>query len=338
MQCSNCQFENMPGIQTCGRCGASLQLASLPIDVHPPRASGAAKLWRRWFPIARYWRRYRTAGVTVLGDVRRAAWPDMPVPGLLLRTIVPGWAQHYTGRLGRARWMFGCYLGLLLTGLLFIGTGLGWLLLGLALSLHAASVMDIVAAGVTDFGRRLIYSAVATAVLVALIYYPAGRLLALVATPQRFNAAAFPFMAGDVVLVNASAYRQSDPQPGDVVHYRLPAYELSLPGPGPRHTVYRLQGDRVDRILAKAGQKVTLSKGKLLVDGQPSPWLPLGSESLPVGLDITIPENCYLIFPSTTLLPPTLLAWQTASIVSRTQIWGRVYWRNQPLWRFGPIR
>ena len=51
MQCSNCQFQNMPGVQTCGRCGASLQLASLAIDVHPPRAGRAAKRWRRWFPV-----------------------------------------------------------------------------------------------------------------------------------------------------------------------------------------------------------------------------------------------------------------------------------------------
>ena len=63
--------------------------------------------------------------------------------------------------------------------------------------------------------------------------------------------------------------------------------------------IYRLQGDRVDRILAQAGQKVTCSQGKLLVDGQPSPWLPLDPQQLPDGLDITVPENCYLILPST---------------------------------------
>ena len=82
---------------------------------------------------------------------------------------------------------------------------------------------------------------------------------------------------------------------------------------------------------------MTCSQGKLLVDGQPSPWLPLNPQQLPDGLDITVPENCYLIFPST---DPHCLrtVWQIASIVPRGQIWGRVYWRNQPLWRFGAIR
>jgi hypothetical protein len=335
MQCSNCQFQNIPGVQACGRCGASLQLASSAIDVHPPRASRAAKWWRRWFPITRYWNRFRAAGV--FARVRISGWPtDLQRPGVLLRMIVPGWAQRCTGRTVRARWMFGCYLGLLLSGLLFIGTALGWLLLGLAVSFHAASILDIVATSVFNFGQRLIYTGVAILMLTIIVYYPAGRLLALVASPQQFNVAAPPFAAGDVLLVNSYAYRWSDPQPGDVVHYRLPAQDVQGRLPDGHAAVYRLQGDRIDRILAKAGQKVTCSQGELLVDGQPSPWLPLGSQPLPDALDITVPEDSYLIFPSTGPLPLTV--WQIASIVHRGQISGRVYWRNQPLWRFGPIR
>ena len=337
MQCSNCQFQNMPGVQACGRCGASLQLASLAIDVHPPRASRAAKWRRRWFPIGRYWNRFRAAAASALAGVRITGWPsDLQTPAVLLRMIVPGWAQRYVGRHARARWMFGCYLGLLLSGLLFVGTGLGWLLLGLALSLHAASILDIVAATVLDFRQRLIYSCVAMLLLTTFAYYPVGQLLALVATPQRFNVAAPPFEAGDVVLVNPSAYRRSDPRPGDVVHYRLPAQDVRATGPGWYPRMYRLQGDRVDRILARAGDKVTCDRGKLLVNGQPSPWLPLNPQRLPAKLNITVPENGYLIFPSTDLL--LFDVGQIASIVSREQIRGRVYRRNQPLWRFGAIR
>ena len=155
----------------------------------------------------RYWNRFRAAGAAS-PRFGYSGWPsDLQTPGVLLRMIVPGWAQRYAGRTVRGRWMFWCYLGLLLSGLLFIGTALGWLLLGLAISLHAASILDIVAASVVDFRQRLIYSGVAMLLLAAVVYYPAGRLLALVATPQRFNMAAPPFEAGDVVLVNPSAYR-----------------------------------------------------------------------------------------------------------------------------------
>jgi signal peptidase I len=250
--------------------------------------------------------------------------------------VVPGWAQWYTGRTVRAIGMFGGYLGLLLSGLLFIGTGLGLLLLGLAFSLHAASLLDVLGAGVLNFRQRLIYSGVAMLALMAAVYYPASQLLALVAIPQRFNLAAPPFEAGDVVLVNSSAYRSSDPQPGDVVHYRLPSRDARMAGPRGYPTIYRVQGDRIDRILARAGDKVTCDQGRLLVNGQLSPWLPLSPQPFPDGLEITVPENCYLIFPSTAALPPEV--WQIASVVPRAEIWGRVYWRNQPLWRFGAIR
>lgn len=145
MQCSNCQFENMPGVNTCGRCGASLQLAALAIDVHPPRASPAAKALRRWLPML--WLRNQLRGVlsAMLAARKMLRWPSgWPAPRLLLRTIVPGWAHWYLGRTRRALWVFGWYLAFLLAGLLLLGTSLGWTLLILAVFLHAVSIADIV--------------------------------------------------------------------------------------------------------------------------------------------------------------------------------------------------
>jgi len=322
----------MPGVVTCGRCGANLRVASLPINVHPPRASRAAKRWRRWFPTARYWGRFRDAVAGSLARIRITGWPThLQTPGVLIRLIVPGWAQCHVGRAQRGRWFFRCYLGLLLTGLLFIGTMLGWVLLGLAVSLHAASVLDIVAADVTNLRKRLIYSGVALVLLATVLYYPAGHLVGLVASPQRFSVAAPPFAAGDVVLVNYSAYAWSEPRPGDVVYYHLSSYDVWL-APG---EIYRLQGDRVDRILAKGGQKVTSNQGKLLIDGRPCPWRPINGQVLPEGLKVAVPEGCYLIIPSADAIPA---AWGAVSVVPRARILGRVYWRNQPLWRFGPVR
>ena len=230
--------------------------------------------------------------------------------------------------------MFWGYLGLLLSGLLFAGTLLGWLLLGLAISLHAASVMDIVAGTILDMRQRLIYAAATFVLLTTAVYYPVGWLLAQVATPQQFAMALPPFEAGDVVLVNHLAYNRSQPEPGDVVLYQVAPQDIG----GTGHVIYRIEGERVDRVIARGGQKVTCGQGKLLVDGEPSPWLPLNPQQLPDRLEITVPENCYLIIPSADPFPRSLPIWQTVSIVPRGKIWGRVYWRNQPLWRFGPIR
>lgn len=334
MQCSNCQFENMPGVQACGRCGASLQLASLAIDVHPPRAGRLTKLHRRWFPLARFWNRLRNAAARVIPDLR-SNWPsDMPAGDILLRMIVPGWPQWYTGLVRRAKWIFFGYLGLLVSGLLFAGTLLGWLLVGLAIALHAVSILDIVAARIPDVQRRLLCAVATPALLTIVLYYPANWLLAQVATPQRIGMTMPPFETGDVVLVNNRAYTHAQPELGDVVLYQLPPQNIA----NADHAIYLAVGDRIDRVLAHAGQKVTSGQGRLLVDGQPSPWLPLNPQQVPDGLAVTVPDNCYLILPSVDPFPHPLPVWQTMSIVPRAQIEGRVYWRSQPLWRFGPIR
>ena len=69
---------------------------------------------------------------------------DVPAFGLLVRMVVPGWTRRYAGHPTRGKCIFGCFLALFLPGLLFLGTALGSVLLGLALSLHAASIMDMV--------------------------------------------------------------------------------------------------------------------------------------------------------------------------------------------------
>jgi signal peptidase I len=333
MQCVNCHFENMPGITTCGRCGASLQLASAVIDVHPPRASRMAKRWRHWFPLSRYWYRLRAANLLSRIPHLHLHWPsELPPVPVLLKMIVPGWAQWSLGRNARAKWMFGVYLGLVLSSILFLGTAIGWLLLGLAVAVHAASVMDVLGTDIFDVRQRLAYTCAAVAALTLLVYYPIGRLVATVASPQYFNMDAPPFYAGDVLLANPSAYWHSDPQPGDLVHYELPTLDVPIPG---QHMVYRLRGDRIDRIIAKDGQTVTCSQGKLLVDGQPATWSPLGAVQFADSLNITVPANHYLIFPSTDRLRPDVQS--AAILIHRDHIWGRVYWRSQPLWRFGPI-
>jgi hypothetical protein len=337
MQCNNCQFQNMPGIKTCGRCGASLTLATSSINVHPPRATPFMKRLRRWFPAVMYWRRFRTAiaeGLT--RPWRSVTLPDMPASPLFLRMVVPGWPQQYVGRTTRARWMFFGYVGLLLLGLLLVGTRPGVVLLGLAISIHAASITEIVCTGVSDFGRRLGYSLLILAVVFVFVYTPIGWLIGQVAAPQQFLIASPPFAAGDVILINHTAYRWSDPRAGDIVSYAFPHVDVSVVVE--RQAIYRLQGDRVNRILAEPGQKVVCKNGTLLIDGQPSSWQPLVPCQVPDGLNVTVPVGHYFIVASGDILPPSLPLWQAACIVPRSLIHGHVYLQCQPLSKFGRLR
>ena len=193
MQCNNCQFQNMPGVQTCGRCGASLRLASLPIDVHPPRASRPAKWRRRWLPI--YWlthglpvarwvsgisRRIGRSISDLVSYIKAIPWrPAVPWIGLVLRTIIPGWAHWHTGRRTRAACIFACYLGLLVLALLFARSRVSYQLIEGIIVFHAASVADALPAKEPVIWRRLLYFTVAWLVLSDFVYVflPAWRLI-----------------------------------------------------------------------------------------------------------------------------------------------------------------
>jgi len=191
MQCVNCRFENMPGVENCGRCGATLRLASLAIDVHPPRAGRWAKRWRN-LPLART--RWKMAPVAFAA----ASW--IPPLDLLARLVLPGWAQFHSGHPLLGRRLLGAWAACLALGLLFFGSALGSLFLGLALACHAASAIDVAfAATPRPVGRWLVAGALLAGLTLA-VYWPilsiAGRFVD--ARVIRVNRP--PLLAGDVLL------------------------------------------------------------------------------------------------------------------------------------------
>src|SRR5579885_2335226 len=125
MQCPSCRFENMPGRETCGRCGTSLVLSAAAIDVHPPRASWAAKRVRQAVPRRLLYRARDAAAEAhraITGSIVEDSRIPLPEPGILPRLIVPGWAHLHAGLRIRG-WVFlGAYLPLLLLGLTRWGT------------------------------------------------------------------------------------------------------------------------------------------------------------------------------------------------------------------------
>jgi hypothetical protein len=315
-----------------------LELAGRAIDVYPPRASAAAKRLRRWLPMQRWLGRLAS---TVLGGATRA-FPSLTLPrsvsAAFLRMIVPGWPQIYLGHPRRGRIMLAVYVAMLSLGLLFLGTGLGSVALGLAIAVHASSAIDVLWAGSREWQPRLTYAAVVLMGLFYLVYLPAGWLVGRVATPVPIVGRATPFEPGDVVLYNRSAYSRSAPEIGDVVLYRIPPQRFTAPGPGRGPAIYDLRGERIDRVLAGPGQQVTWDNGQLWVDGQPSPWAPLNPQGLLPKLQLTVPAGHYLILPSTEALGYPVEVVTRMSCIPREEILGRVYLRHQPLWRWWWIR
>ncbi len=340
MQCPSCQFQNMPGTVVCGRCGAQLNLVRAEINVHPPRASAWARQFRRIVPFYRIGYRLRDGFAAAL----TALMPDMrDVPvryGTFPRMIVPGWPQIYVGQIVRGRVMLAAYCALLLLGLLFVGTQPGGMLLGTALAVHAASVIDVVWGASAQWHARLVVAGICLAVLGTVVYTPVIWTVTRFVQVRRILVTAGPLFAGDVVLVSPRDYSRREPALGDVVLYVIPTRDIPTRAPGGGAAYYRVHGEFIDRVVAGPGQSVRWEHRNLWVDEQPSRWQPLNPSAVSVDLKFTVPAGYYCIFPSTQpAIAPNYPAevWQQMSLISRDNMRASVELRTQPLWRWGTI-
>jgi hypothetical protein len=338
MQCRNCQFENMPGVDACGRCGASLRLATAVIDVHPPRAGRWSKRFGRLFPRGVTYR-VRDA-VTDALPVRPAIPSEyFPEWSVLLRMVVPGWPQLYMGRKGAGRAILFCYALLLLSGVTFIGTISGSILLGLAITCHASSIIDIVTSATVELRTRAIMCAGCIAVVGLVTYVPAGRLVSLVVVPRVIQRNVPPFASGDVVLYTPAGNTWRGLRRGDVVIYEQLPLTVAQPA---QHREFRIQGERIDRILAIGGQTAVWDGLHLVVDGISSNLVPLDPAGCHFRLETTVPAGHFLILPSSidvvAMGAIDHAQLQTLCLVRQENVVGRVFLRQQPLSRFWWVR
>jgi signal peptidase I len=334
MQCSSCDFHNIPGIVICGRCGANLAAKTLTIDVHPPRASGRRKFLRK--------QAHRFSGVlvfvtsalrTLLSVFRPINIGRVPTGNVAMRFVIPGWPQIHCGHGIRGRLLLFSYLGTLIPGLLFIGDPLASLLLGAALSIHAASVLDIVLTHDQNILERLGTWLLVTTTLLLGLYGPFYWLSTRVVGPMVVQVNAQPFARGDVLIVN----RWAHPRVGDVVIYEMPYARINM---GEAHRVYQVGGPRIERIVAGPGQVVEVRAGRILVDGQESPVRPLVPDQIPKEFRRTIGPGQWLIFPTTDYIASNggFSALADLSLVAESAVTGKVLFRARPFGRFGSIR
>ncbi len=335
MQCPSCQFENMPGAVTCGRCRAALQLSGTTVDVHPPRAGRYAKQLRRWLPV----RHLRFSAGQRLTDFARRLTPryawDRPATGVWLRLALPGWPQRYLGQRKRGQVFWWLYVILLLVALISLGTTAGALAVGLALSLHISSICDICWSADRDWRVGLSTSAAMIAVVGVSLYLPAVWTMSRFVGVRRINLTAGPLREGDAVV-----YHRGTAHVGDVVVYRIREHQLAARGNVGENIAYFVRGEYIDRIVAGPGQLVLWEDRHLLVDGHPSAWQPLNPGGIPADLKFVVPEGYYGILPSTQpqvapVFPSQV--WQAVSIVPRQSIEGVVVLRHRPPWRWGGL-
>lgn len=337
----------MPGLASCGRCGTMLSLATLTIDVNPPRASSASKRMRKLVPRRLIYRARDLASearrIVTRSTVEESRIP-LPEPQILSRLIVPGWAHMHSGLAIRGRFFLAAYLPLLVLGLARWGTGLGSILLGLAFSVHSSSVVDIlVRQGTVRFPKMMVTTLLVSLILAVLVYVPAGQVLARVAAPIQYRYDAPPFERYDVVLINQWAYALTAPRRGDIVQFR--PLNLTRQGTGDQalHARVVLEEDAaIDRIVGLPGDHVVWDDGRLSINGTTVAWRPLIPERLPKHLDMTVPEGRYMILPTASVGAVNAvggeLFWKYASMIDAGNILGRAYLRVSPITRYWFMR
>ncbi len=340
-QCSNCQFQNMPGVTHCGRCGTSLMLRTAVIDVHPPRATRWAKMWRRTI-MARLIRPVRESSRSMVRQWGVSPDAQLPPPGVLGRLIVPGWAQIYDGRTTLGRSLLLGYGVCMLAAVACFGSVVCSVLLGMAFACHGISVYDVARRTSPGIPDRIFRVMLGCGLLAAVLYLPSYSLATSFVNPIVMQANRLPLHEGDVLLVNSSAYVRSTPGSGDVVLYEMA--DMSVGGQTEFGAAARFifRGPHIDRVLAGPGQVIVWDGVRLTVDGQPSSVVPLNPNGAGQRLSFTVPTDSYFILPSTDLVNGQFQAteenWKSWSTVPLWQIEGRVIWRSWPWTRMGFVR
>ncbi|QEH38701.1 hypothetical protein OJF2_73070 [Aquisphaera giovannonii] len=346
MQCPSCRFENMPGLDACGRCGTSLTLAGSAIDVNPPRASRSARQMRRLVnrkPVYRAKDAARSVRGGLLGAIAADGWFTPPPPGTIRRLIVPGLAQIHAGNVTWGWLYLGSYAVFLLLGLLRWGSTDGPIFIGLAISAHASSVVSaLMREHAVDRRKLFLFTLFVTTILYALL----SVVLRGIAAPLALMADSRPFAAGDVLLVNNWAFAITGPRRGDVVVTRPSVNsrrEVTDPMRAGGHRRDYLEDNQViDRVIGLAGDRVVWEDGRLSINGEPVSWTPLVPDRLPARMEIEVPEHYLLVLPTMTAAAAqrgsSAEFWKVAGLIDPGDVEGGVWLRIAPLSRFRFIR
>ncbi len=296
MRCERCKFENIPGQDTCIKCGSALLIKSVALDIHPPRMSKWKKPFRN---ILRSMRKGR-----IVPPIKVKAKPDSPswlkklfsdeLVGLVL-CIVPGLAHVVHKRFKEIRWYFAAWLVLLVSGLFFYGTPAGFICIGLAVGVHAGITVQYGLLRRLSNLREKTVMVLLVVIALGLLYRFSPHVL-FPSLASGYSSLTIPYynvVAGDFLLA------RSNPDPNIL----LPRGSLVLVHPvtvGAHRRVgigAQNQDTVIGEIVGLPGETIQIVKSVFVVNGQE-----LNTEQYPVpswlrngNFSGTVPDNCYFV-------------------------------------------
>jgi len=334
----------MPQYQSCVRCGSILPGSETSVGFEPPRAGRIEKFLRLASMIRTINRcgGALTAGIGGTGQrvasllQLRARDANLAIFAVSWRGILPGFAQWYIGRKPHDRIFFFGWLISLFLAFLTLGRPIFGVFLGLAVTWHLCSIVDIVIITCRTYVDRIFLFSIMVIGAVLFFYIPTSIVWNHFGV-QTLNADAGPLRSGDALLFTRS-WNTIRPQVGEVVLYTAP--QLRYQGTG--HAVNQLGGNMFDRVLAVEGQTVAWQKGTLTINGEPPPYQPLVPVSKPPDATFVVPDgHCYIV-PGVAFhrlyMPQSSSDWRTIGLVPNTSIYGVVWGVRRSLFHFVNIR
>lgn len=341
MQCINCGFENIPGMDVCVHCQSRMVLGD--VAVVPPRAS--------WVHSPTRWRQawYRSRlGLKRIADAFRSRWVtnwSTDVPDAVMGSVIPGLGLIRKG-IGLLGWpLLIVWSAVLLATLASIGTlSYVFWISGLA-TIHAVGIVAAMRpllrfegvfwrAGFGVFCFLIVrFGAYGAVEWVGSGLYVPLPLQGVISTQVLRN--------GDGILYDGRWLRPDSFQRGDLVVFRIRGADIRTGG---TYWYVIPDGLAVDRIVGVPGDRVELVNGSVLVNGEPaaSYAYPLGSLRQYGNVSVTLGPVEYAIFPSTVpfavhgYVPVGSLV-EILAHVHSDDILGRVVFRLHPWSNIGRV-
>jgi len=341
MQCWNCEFENIPGLRMCARCGGMLNLEG--VSVEPPRASRLRAATR----LARVGHRVRVC----VPDVSRLVGgltfllPEPVSWSALAWSFIPGLGHLKADRAQLGWCILVAWLLLLLLTLLSLGTSWAWLFRTGMIATHVVALVSLFAASLA-YERLYVRAAFGLVLFLGLgwfLYQPVEWLCArfYVALPLPAVLEGDVIASGDGLIYEGPWLRPSAFARGDLVLYRIEASQ--------QNNLIIRAGLGIDRVVGVPGDHVQVRDGVLLVNGN-APQAgqgPLGPVAPLGNFDLHVATGRYVIFPTRLALNlpgdpvrdarvrQSLVV--PLSLVPHENVVGRVVFRVRPLSRFGCV-
>lgn len=338
MRCSRCHFENIPGQERCFKCGSVLEAVGDAVNVHPPRMSG----WRRPFRgLIRWCRGHQTLSEKLPNrEIRRGLdtlTSDASI-GLALG-VIPGLAHLVKRRFKEVRLFVLLWAVLLSVGLFLYGSSMGFLLVGLAIGLHAWIAIQFgLIKEITGFAERVATTLVVVACF-ALLYWGLPRLVFHGYTGGH-TALTIPDMqirSGDYLLVRRTRSLEDTLPRGTLVLIRPSRFRNY------RRDQFTEQPSMICQIVGLPGDTIKIAEGFYAVGDEP-----LNPERFPVPrwlqnrrMTVVVRPASYFVSSPYTVRGRagalTDQAVRDACLMKMEDIQGRAFMRWWPLQRRGFI-